>query len=173
MLFIRVWCCRARVWRASARTPTSTRRGSVSSSSRRRSECPGFTLLNVEFCLTSQTKLVTMKLEYGCFVAALCQLKCIDDDNEWKMRMSPSWLLRLYPQLDYYKLWQQQYAVWMQCNDAGSGFDKCVPVQIMREADSRNTFCSEAILWLSIRSTLRGQNIMFCKYLLCNLIKKC
>ena len=61
----------------------------------------------------------------------------------------------------------------MQCNDAGSGFDKCVAVQIMREADSRNTFCSEAKLWLSIRSTLRGQNIMFCKYLLCNLIKKC
>ena len=53
------------------------------------------------------------------------------------------------------------------------GYDKCVPVQIMRDADSRNTFCSEAILWLSIRSTLRGQNIMFCKYLLCNLIKKC
>ena len=57
---------------------------------------------------------VTMKLEYGCVVAALCQLKFIDDDNEWKMRMSPSWLLRLYPQLDYYELWQQQYAVWMQ-----------------------------------------------------------
>ena len=114
---------------------------------------------------------VTMKLEYGCFVAALCLLKFIDDDNEWKMRMSPSWLLRLYPQLDYYKLWQQQYAVWM--HDAVTGFDKCVPVQIMREADSRNTFCSEAILWLSILSTLRGQNIMFCKYLLCNLIKKC
>ena len=64
----------------------------------------------------SPTKLVNMKLEHGqhgCFVAALCLLKCTDDDNEWKMRMSPSWLLRLYPQLDYYELWQQQYAVWM------------------------------------------------------------
>ena len=60
-----------------------------------------------------------------------------------------------------------------ECTGAVTGFDKCVPVQIMREADSRNTFCSEAILWLSILSTLRGQNIMFCKYLLCNLIKKC
>ena len=35
-------------------------------------------------------------------------------NGRWKMRMSPSWLLRLYPQLDYYELWQQQYAVWMQ-----------------------------------------------------------
>ena len=127
----------------------------------------------LEFCLTNkigQHETGTWS-QYGCFVAALCQLKCIDDDNEWKMRMSPSWLLRLYPQLDYYKLWQQQYAVWMHwcCHWIWQVW----PVQIMRETDSRNTFCSEAILWLSIRSTLRGQNIMFCKYLLCNLIKKC
>ena len=72
MVYYIIPCCRARVWKASARTPTSTRRGSGSSSSRRRSECKGS-----QNWSTCDMKLVYG--QYGCFVAALSLLACIDD----------------------------------------------------------------------------------------------
>ena len=113
MLFITVSCCRARVWRASARTPTSTRRGSDSSSSRRRSECPGFTLLNVEFCLTNKIG----QHETGICMFCCCPVSAPvywwwlwmeDADEPLMTSLIVSTIL-----LDCYKLWQQQYAVWM------------------------------------------------------------
>ena len=85
----------------------------------------------------SPTKLVNMWHETGvwsiwmfcCWPESVHVYWWWNDDNEWKMRMSPSWLLRLYPLWDYYKLWQQQYAVqwcrqwvWQVCRCANNAW---------------------------------------------------